>query len=89
MEKNLSPFLLERDLEILVKKSLQAYFENVSDCLMFIGKKKDKGAVTLFLNFDDNFFIIKKVILIIITHIDIYCIYLQIMFVFCNKIKSP
>ncbi|MDN5479166.1 MAG: phospholipase D-like domain-containing protein [Chryseobacterium sp.] len=60
MEKNLSPFLLERDLEILVKKSLQAYFENVSDCLMFIGKKKDKGAVTLFLNFDDNFFIIKK-----------------------------
>ncbi len=60
MEKNLTSFLLERDLEIVVKKSLHSYFENISDCLMFIGKKRDKDGVTLFLNFDEFFFTIKK-----------------------------
>jgi hypothetical protein len=60
MEKNLTSFLFERDLEIVVKKSLHSYFENVSDCLMFIGKKKGKDGVTLFLNFDEFFFTIKK-----------------------------
>lgn len=60
MEKNLSPFLLERHLEIEVKKSLHIYFENISDCLMFIGKKRDSDRVSLFLNFDDNFFTITK-----------------------------
>lgn len=59
MEKNLSPFLFERDLEIVVKKSLHSYFDNVSDCLMFIGKIKNKNEVMFFLNFDDIFFTIK------------------------------
>ena len=56
MEKNLTPLLSERDLEIVVKKNLHSYFENVSDCLMFIGKIKTQDGVRLFLNFDDSFF---------------------------------
>ena len=60
IEKDHKPFFSEIDIEIVVKKPLHHHFENVSDNLMFIGRKNENNQVVYFLSLDDNFFIVSK-----------------------------
>ncbi|MBL7880989.1 MAG: phosphatidylserine/phosphatidylglycerophosphate/cardiolipin synthase family protein [Chryseobacterium gambrini] len=56
MEKNQNPISVGTDLELIVNKSLQKYFHNISDSLIFIGNKREKDRKISFIQIDNEFY---------------------------------